>query len=757
MNRNREAIRALVLGQKLLQLTLPGVPDTLPGHASWWTSRWSTPTTAGRWTSRRARSGWRPCVARGPADLDDEKLQVTVAALRVRREHGDAFGDRGGHTPITAESRHLVGFLRGDDVAVLATRAPQRLEAMGGWGETTVRLPDGLWRDELTADAHRRRRVRRGRPPGGLPGRPPPTGAHDMTREMSVWAPHAGAVDLLLGDARLPMSRADDGWWHVTCDVDPAASYAFSIDGGDPRPDPRGLRLPDGPHGWSQLYDPAAFTWSDDGWTGRPLDGAVLYELHVGTFTPAGTLDAAAERLEHLVDLGVDVVELLPLAPFPGERGWGYDGVAPYAVHETYGGPAALQRFVDEAHRRGLAVCLDVVYNHLGPDGNYLAEFGPYLTAKHTTPWGEALNLDDRDSDPVRQWVLDNVVQWLRDFHVDGLRLDAVHELHDDRAEHILEEMSATVDALAARTGRSLWLIAESDRNDPGTVTPRGRGDAVGGVGLHGQWSDDVHHALHVALSRETQGYYRDFADPDALAKVLRTPFFHDGTWSSFRGRRHGRPVDPTLPGWRFVASLQTHDQVGNRATGDRLSALVGPDVLACGAAILLTSPWTPMLFMGEEWAASTPWQYFTDHTDPALAEAVREGRRAEFAAHGWAEGDVPDPQDPATFTRSKLDWEEPSHEPHARMLRWYRDLIALRHDCADLRDPRMDLVRVEWDPATGRFRMQRGEHLVLVNLGAEPLTFAAGGSVLLSWEDGVKAEDGHVEVPAGCAVVVGP
>ncbi len=352
----------------------------------------------------------------------------------------------------------------------------------------------------------------------------------------------------------------------------------------------------------------------------------MIYELHVGTFTPEGTLDAATERLGHLVDLGVDVVELLPLAPFPGARNWGYDGVAPYAVHEAYGGPAALQRFVDAAHAAGLGVCLDLVYNHLGPDGNHLAEFGPYLTDRHTTPWGLALNLDAADSDPVRHWVLDNVAQWFVDFHADGLRLDAVHELHDHRATHVLEEMARLVDDLAEQHGRAMWLVAESDRNDPGTVTPRGTGAAVGGQGLHGQWADDVHHALHVALTGETQGYYADFAEPEALAKVMRTPFFHDGTHSSFRGRGHGRPVDPTsVPGWRFVASLQTHDQVGNRAIGDRLSALVEPGLLACGAAILLTSPWTPMLFMGEEWGASTPWQYFTDHTDRALGEAVAQ------------------------------------------------------------------------------------------------------------------------------------
>ncbi|MGZ4477050.1 MAG: malto-oligosyltrehalose trehalohydrolase [Nocardioidaceae bacterium] len=582
-----------------------------------------------------------------------------------------------------------------------------------------------------------------------------------MTADFAVWAPRAGRVDLLLpGDmdrhpmGRHPMGRDADGWWRVGAEAAEDTTYAFSLDGGDPRPDPRGRRLPDGPHGWSQRYDPARFAWTDHAWTGVDLAGTVLYELHVGTFTPEGTLDAAAARLGHLTDLGVGVVELLPLAPFPGSHGWGYDGVAPYAVHETYGGPAALQRFVDAAHAVGLGVCLDVVYNHLGPDGNYLAEFGPYLTDRYATPWGPAVNLDAADSDPVRRWVLDNVQQWLQDFHVDGLRLDAVHELRDDRALPILEEMAREVDALAATTGRRKWLVAESDRNDPRTVTPRGTGAAVGGLGVHGQWADDVHHALHVALTGETQGYYADFAAPGALTKVMRTPFFHDGTWSSFRGRTHGRPVDAgTVPGWRFVAALQTHDQVGNRATGDRLSALVDPGRLACGAAILLTAPWTPMLFMGEEWGAGTPWQFFTDHTDPAIAAATREGRRAEFGSHGWAAEDVPDPQDPATFTRSKLDWSEPGRGEHARLLAWYRTLLALRRDVPDLRDP--DLSRVEAQQDGDAFTMRRGAHQVLVNLGDAERRFAAAGRVLASWEPGVAPQDGGVVVPAQCAVVL--
>jgi maltooligosyltrehalose trehalohydrolase len=572
-----------------------------------------------------------------------------------------------------------------------------------------------------------------------------------------LWAPYAGAVELVTEQDRTRMAQEEAGWFTSRTTLADGTRYGFSIDGGDPRPDPRGLALPDGPHGLSAWFDPTGFTWSDGDWQGRELAGSVLYETHVGTFTTGGTLDDAVGRLPYLVELGVDVVELLPLAPFPGRHNWGYDGVAPYSVHEGYGGPAALQRFVDAAHAHGLAVCLDMVYNHLGPDGNFLGEIGPYFTDKHSTPWGQGLNLDGPDSDEVRRWVLDNVRQWLRDFHIDGLRLDAVHELHDESALHVLEEMSRDVDELASELGRPKWLVAESDRNDVRTVTPRGSGLQVAGQGLHGQWADDIHHALHVALTGETQGYYADLAGPEALPKVLGTPFFHDGTYSSFRGRRHGRPVDPaTVPGWRFVASLQTHDQVGNRAQGDRLSGAqldLDPGVLACGAAMLLTSPYTPMLFMGEEWGARTPWQFFTDHTDVAIADATRDGRRAEFGSHGWDESGVPDPQDPKTFLRSRLDWSEPDQEPHARLLGWYRDLIALRRSEPDLRDPRLGLADVTW--TDGHLDVVRGRFRVLVNLAGEPWTCRTDGDVVLSWVPDVGVRDGQVEVPARSAVLV--
>jgi maltooligosyltrehalose trehalohydrolase len=580
----------------------------------------------------------------------------------------------------------------------------------------------------------------------------------------SVWAPKAQhSVDLVLDEhgheSRAAMQPTRDGHWEVDHDAPVGTRYAFSLDGGEPLPDPRALRLPDGPSGFGAVVDYTQFNWTDQAWRGVPLPGAVVYELHVGTFTHEGTFDAAIEHLDHLTELGIDIVELMPVATFPGRYGWGYDGVGLYAVHEPYGGPDGLVRFVDACHARGLGVALDVVYNHLGPSGNRLSDFGPYFTDRYGTPWGEALNLDDADSDPVRRFIIDNALMWLREFHIDGLRLDAVHALYDDRAVTLLEELSSQVSASSAGLGRPLWLIAESDRNDPNTVTPR----EGGGLGLHAQWADDVHHAIHVALTGETQGYYADFAEPGALTKVLESVFLHDGTYSTFRRRTHGRPVDRTrTPGWRFVASLQNHDQVGNRATGDRLSAHLSPDRLAAGATLLLTAATTPMLFMGEEWGATTPWQYFTDHTDPGIAEAVRRGRRDEFAAHGWNRQDVPDPQAEQTAIRSRLDWSEPSTAPHDRLLGWYRTLIALRRERPDLGDPRLDLVEVEHDADAQTVVVRRGAQLVLANLSPQAWTVEldpeAGLELVAAWEpDGTVATPDSVTVPAGASAILGP
>jgi maltooligosyltrehalose trehalohydrolase len=463
------------------------------------------------------------------------------------------------------------------------------------------------------------------------------------------------------------------------------------------------------------VYDHGRFIWSDADWHGVPLAGAVIYELHIGTFTAVGTFNAAIERLDHLVDLGVSHVEVMPVAAFDGEQGWGYDGAALWAVHEPYGGPDGLKRFVDACHGRGLAVLLDVVYNHLGPSGNYLGDFGPYFTDAYRTPWGDALNLDGPGSDEVRRFIIENALAWLTDYHLDGLRLDAVHALHDERAAHILEELTAAVDARAAALGRPLALIAESDRNDPRTVTSR---DA-GGLGLGAQWDDDVHHSLHAMLTGERQGYYADFGSLATTAKALTQGFVHDGSWSSFRGRSHGRPLDrERIGGDRLVVFLQDHDQIGNRAIGDRLPATLSRSRLAIGAALLLTSPFVPMLFMGEEWAASTPWQYFTSFPDDQLGAAVSEGRRAEFSDHGWSAEEIPDPQDPATYERSKLNWAEVERSPHREMRDWYRTLIALRRAEPDLVDPRLSAVQVDFDEGEQWLVVRRGALRVVVNLG---------------------------------------
>lgn len=552
--------------------------------------------------------------------------------------------------------------------------------------------------------------------------------------DFAVWAPHPERVRLRVGDTDHPMERTDDGWWRAQIEgAGPGTEYAYLLDEDpQPLPDPRSLHQPRGVHGPSRVHDHAAFDWTDADWTGRPLAGAVIYELHVGTFTPEGTLPAVADRLDHLVGLGVTHVELMPVNAFDGTHGWGYDGVLWAAVHETYGGPDALKTLVDACHDRGLAVLLDVVYNHLGPSGAYLPRFGPYFSGENA--WGPCLNLDGPDSDPVRRMVIDNALGWLRHYHLDGLRLDAVHALRDDRATPLPAELSDEVGALATALGRPLSLIAESDRNDPRTVLPR----EAGGLGMTAQWSDDLHHALHVALTGEAHGYYTDFADPRALPAALTRVFWHAGTYSSFRGRTHGAPVDTVhVPGSRFLAYLSTHDQIGNRARGDRMGEYVPPGLLACGAALVLCSPHTPMIFMGEEWAATTPWPFFASFTDPDLVRGVREGRRREFAALGWAEEDIPDPMDPDTRNSAVLDWSEPAREPHGTVLDAYRALIALRHREAELSDPRLDRFSVAASGDGRQLVLVRGSLRVVCNLdteGAEVELDAAPRELLLTY-----------------------
>ena len=566
---------------------------------------------------------------------------------------------------------------------------------------------------------------------------------------MRLWAPSSSAVDVLVAPAgsgssvvtmgdfacdarRHAMTPEAGGWWSWVAPHGESLDYAFSLDSGDPLPDPRSAWQPHGVHGPSRTFDPGVHRWSDRGWRGpregRGAVGGVLYEMHVGTFTPEGTLDAAVGHLDHLVSLGIDVVEVMPVAAFGGTHGWGYDGVAPYAVQDAYGGPAAFQRFVDACHARGLGICLDVVHNHLGPTGNYLSRFGPYFTEADTTPWGPAVNLDGPDSDVVRRWVIDNALRWFRDFHVDALRLDAVHELRDTSDRHILAELSDETASLAEELGRSLDLIAESDLNDPVMVMPT----AAGGRGMSAQWADDIHHALHVALTGETQGYYADFAGgteawPDGgplsvVAKTLTQVFLHDGRTSTFRGGEWGVPVDPaTTSGHRFVAYLQTHDQVGNRATGDRVSYSITPGQQAIAAALYLLSPFTAMVFMGEEWRASTPFQFFTSFDEEWLADAVRAGRRAEFAAHGWDESDIPDPQDPATREASVLRWDEVAEPGHAAMLDLYRRLIRLRRTEPDLARGDLTWTAVDFDEDALWLVLRRGSIAIVANFATRP------------------------------------
>ena len=568
--------------------------------------------------------------------------------------------------------------------------------------------------------------------------------------EFAVWAPRPERVRLDIGGNLHPMSRGDDGWWRAVVDTAPDVHYGFVLDD-DPTvlPDPRSPRQPEGVHGRSQLWRAEPDCWTDDDWQGRSIEGGVIYELHIGTFTSAGTLDSAIERLDYLVDLGIDCVELMPVNAFSGTHGWGYDGVLWYAVHEPYGGPDGLVRFVDACHRRGLGVLIDVVFNHLGPSGNYLPKFGPYLSTG-SNPWGESVNVSDAGADAVRRYILDCALRWMREFHADGLRLDAIHALVDTTAYHILEELSAETEALAGELGRPLSLVAESDLNDPKLITARDHG----GLGMTAQWDDDIHHAIHSAVSGERQGYYHDFGTLETLARTLRHGYFHAGTYSSFRHRRHGRPLDTTaIPATRLLAYTLTHDQVGNRAIGDRPSQNLTTGQLAIKAALALGSPYTAMLFMGEEWGSSSPFQFFSSHPEPELARATAEGRKREFADHGWNADDIPDPQDPATFERSKLKWDEIDEGDHSRLRGFYQGMLALRRNEPDLNDPWLDHLGIDYDEEQRWFVMRRGSICIACNLGTAPVDVPVTGEVVLSW--GEPAVGAHATRLAGHSVAV--
>lgn len=502
-----------------------------------------------------------------------------------------------------------------------------------------------------------------------------------------VWAPLWESVDVRLlqpKGAVVPMRKLPLGYWTVDVEgVYPGARYLYRLGGRVERPDPASHFQPQGVHGPSQVVDHKDFCWDDEAWRGVPLEEMILYELHVGTFTHQGTFVSAANGLAYLKDLGVNAVSVMPIAQFPGERNWGYDGVYPYAVQNSYGGPAGFKEFVKACHAHGLAVVLDVVYNHLGPEGNYLADFAPYFTDKYKTPWGSAMNFDGPDSDEVRNFFIGNAIHWFCHYHVDGLRLDAVHAIYDASAKPFLEELAEAVEGLSESMGRKLYLIAESDLNDVRIIRPR----ELGGFGIDAQWCDDFHHALHALLTGEKHGYYIDFGKVPQLAKSFKEGYVYTWEYSAFRRRHHGSQ-SKERPAHQFVVFSQNHDQVGNRAIGERLSALVSFEALKLAAGAVILSPYIPMLFMGEEYSETSPFLYFTSHSDPDLIEAVRKGRTEEFARFDWP-FDVPDPQDASTFERSKLKPHLRKEKSHDVLLRYYRELLRLRKMTLPFPSPR--------------------------------------------------------------------
>lgn len=503
--------------------------------------------------------------------------------------------------------------------------------------------------------------------------------------EVRLWAPLASAVHLFLvrGGQQLAMEAEAHGYWTLTTgQLQPGDPYQFLVDDRQPLPDPASLAQPQGVHGPSVAIDLKTFAALNNDWQNPPLADYMIYELHTGTFTPDGTFKGVIGKLEHLKNLGINAIELMPVAQFPGERNWGYDGVFPFAVQHSYGGAAGLKDLVDACHAQGIAVILDVVYNHLGPEGNYFPVYGPYFTEKYHTPWGNALNFDDAGCDEVRRYFIENVLMWFRDFHIDALRLDAVHAIRDFSPKHILQEMSEQVAELMAATGRLHHLIVECDLNDRRYISPV----ATGGFGIDAQWIDEFHHALRVTAGGNPDGYYADFRGIVHLAKAYRDAYVFDGQFSPHRDKKFGTSA-AGLPGDRFIVFSQNHDQVGNRMLGERSSQLFDFEMQKLMAGAVMIAPFIPMLFMGEEWAAAEPFQYFVSHGDPDLVKAVREGRKAEFASF-QAEGEAPDPQAEETFRRSTLNWEASASGHHQVMLVYYQRLIALRKQIPALSRP---------------------------------------------------------------------
>ncbi|GAB2793685.1 malto-oligosyltrehalose trehalohydrolase [Rhabdobacter roseus] len=542
--------------------------------------------------------------------------------------------------------------------------------------------------------------------------------------EVSVWAPEAKKVELLSARHTLPLAKAEYGYWElVTSALKPGDPYHFAVDGKEQRPDPASLSQPEGVHGPSQAFDLKAFSWTDQSWANYPLEEYLLYELHTGTFTPEGTFEALEQKLDYLLELGVTAIELMPVAQFPGSRNWGYDGVFPYAVQYSYGGAAGLQQLVNRCHEKGIAVVLDVVYNHLGPEGNYLGEYGKYFTDKYHTPWGGAVNFDDAWCDGVRRYFIENVLMWFRDFHIDALRMDAVHAIKDFGPVHILKDIRKYVDQLMAETGRKHYLIVEMDLNDNRYIAPVERG----GYGMDAQWVDEFHHALRVTSGEERNGYYADFNGIEHLAKAYNDTYVYDGQFSAHRKRFFGTKVESTL-GQQFVVFSQNHDHIGNRMLGERTSQLLSFEMQKLVAGAVLLSPYLPMLFMGEEWSEPHPFLYFVSHTDPELVEAVRKGRKAEFAAF-HLEGEAPDPVAETTYQDSKLQWELLGQEPHQTMFRYYQQLIRLRKEQPALRCLSREQLSAEANKAQQTLELRRWDAgqraLCLLNFSDQPQTMA--------------------------------
>jgi maltooligosyltrehalose trehalohydrolase len=595
----------------------------------------------------------------------------------------------------------------------------------------------------------------------------------DGSLRWRVWAPRAQQVELVLidDDRRrvIPMRREERGFFHHTeANIPEGQRYAYRLDGRPERPDPCSLWQPDSVHGPSAVVRPERFSWTDRDWRGVPRGDLVFYELHVGTFTPQGTFEAVISRLNDLRELGITAVEIMPVGQFPGSRNWGYDGVLPYATQNSYGGPHGLQKLVDACHAAGLAIFLDVIYNHLGPEGNYLGEFGSYFTDHYKTPWGKAVNYDGPGSDAVRDYVLNNARMWLEEFHFDGLRLDAVHAIYDLSARHILRDVQEAAEKVAQRTGKLVHIIAESDLNDPRLLHPRRHG----GHELGGQWSDDFHHAIHAFLTGERRGYYQDFGSPRQIAEVMGNPFLYAGAYSPHRDRKHGAPPEG-LAGDHFVVCLQNHDQVGNRARGDRLLSLLGnPAKQRLASSLLLLSPYLPLLFMGEEYGEDNPFPFFCSFGDPNLIEAVRQGRKQEFAEL-VGQGEVPDPQSEATFASARLNWSWPEGTARAGLRRLYQDLLAARREWPALRDYERRSAHLQPDAESGPVlallrgaAVAEGQVRILFNLGeqTQPLPGSAieGQQILFCSESvrygGERKDPRSSEhlLPAEC-LVMGP